>query len=95
VVVLFFIISFLSIPHADDAVVVVVVFVVVEEHSRPDDSEFNGLYIVVPGDAREKVFYENWFLLCTNCMMKKKKKLDKHLSFNSLRPDSFIPSTLR
>jgi hypothetical protein len=88
-VVLFFIISFLSIPHADDAVVVV------EEHSRPDDSEFNGLYIVVPGDAREKIFYENWFLLCTNCMMKKKKKLDKHLSFNSLRPDSFIPSTLR
>jgi hypothetical protein len=88
VVVLFFIISFLSIPHADDAVVV-------EEHSRPDDSEFNGLYIVVPGDAREKVFYENWFLLCTNCMMKKKKKVDKHLSFNSLRLDSFIPSTLR
>jgi hypothetical protein len=93
VVVLFFIISFLSIPRADDAVVVVVV---VEEHSRPDDSEFNGLYIVVPGDAREKIFYENWFLLCTNCMMKKKKKkLAKHLSFNSLRLDSFIPSTLR
>ncbi len=91
-VILFFIISFLSIPHADDAVVVVVV---VEEHSRPDDSEFNGLYIVLPGDAREKIFYENWFLLCTNCIMRKKKKLDKHLSFNSLRPDSFIPSTLR
>jgi hypothetical protein len=92
-VVLFFIISFLSIPHADDAVVVVVV----EEHSRPADSEFNGLYIVVPGDASEKIFYENWFLLCTNCMMKKKKKkkLHKHLSVNSLRPDSFIPSTLR
>jgi hypothetical protein len=91
-VVLFFIISFLSIPHTDDAVVVVVV---VEEHSRPDDSEFNGLYIIVPGDAREKVFYEICFLLCTNCMMMKKKKLDKHLSFNSLRPDSFVPSTLR